>query len=185
MKTLSVIGARTKPDVRRKLASLTLIALTLGLAAAATQTSGRQLVVYNDSASVPIGFWTRSHFSSSKIKRGTVIGFRPPALAREYVRAFMPEYIRQQLIEKYVAGVPGDMMCRTGATFSIDGRILGRAATKDGEGHLLPVWQGCQVLGAGEYAVFSNRIANSYDSRYYGAVPSRDIRGIYHPLWTW
>jgi type IV secretory pathway protease TraF len=36
-----------------------------------------------------------------------------------------------------------------------------------------------------EYVVFSNRIPNSFDSRYYGPVHRRDILGVYAPIWIW
>lgn len=162
-----------------------LIGVGLALAAYAHQSTSRAPIVFNDSASVPIGFWVRHPFNPRDIHIGSVIGFRPNRLAMRYVRPFMPEYVKRMTIQKYVAGIPGDIMCRHGRAFSINGEVLGIAATHDGEGNPLPSWHGCQTLRRGQYAVFSDRISNSFDSRYYGAVSVHDIRGIYEPVMTW
>lgn len=157
----------------------------IGLAMMAHRSTSRAPIAINDSASVPIGFWQRLPYRASHVTIGTVIGFRPNALAMSYVRPHMPEYVKRMTIQKYVVGLPGQTMCRKGRGFSIDGRLLGYAAMRDSDGNALPDWSGCHVLKPGEYAVFSDRIPNSFDSRYYGAVKSADIRGIYKPLLTW
>ena len=160
-----------------------------GALAALMLTFGRTTaapVVFNDSASVPLGFWWRADGPPTVLRAGMVIGFRPPAAGRAYVAAHMPEYLHDELILKYVAATAGDRICRTaGGAFSVNGRVLGSAARADQHGNPLPTWQGCVTLPAGSVAVFSNRIPNSYDSRYYGAVPAGDIKAVYRPLWVW
>jgi len=140
-------------------------------------------ILYNDSASVPLGFWIKT---SDTVSVGAVIGFRPPLAAMPYVTAHMPAYVRAKLILKYVAAVAGDQICRTAdGTFSVNGHALGRAVTVDGHGNRLPVWQGCETLEGGEVAVFSDHIPDSFDSRFYAAIPAGDIFGVYRPFWTW
>jgi type IV secretory pathway protease TraF len=140
-------------------------------------------ILYNDSASVPLGFWLKT---SAKVQLGAVIGFRPPPAAMPYVALHMPQYVSAKLILKYVVAVAGDQICRdAGGTFSVDGRPLGRAVPADNHGNRLPVWQGCQTITGNDVAVFSDHIPNSFDSRFYGVIPAQDIYGVYQPLWTW
>ena len=138
--------------------------------------------LFNDSASVPLGFWRRVQ---TPVVKGVVIGFHPPAAAMPYVLAHMPEYASKKLIQKYVVATAGDQICRAGVAFSVNGAVLSQAALADRQGSPLPTWQGCHTLTAGQVAVFSDRIPNSFDSRYYGAIPAANIIGVYRPLWTW
>jgi conjugative transfer signal peptidase TraF len=156
--------------------------MVLALAALARPADKSDARLINDSASVPLGFWSRLQ---TPIVKGVVIGFHPPQAAMPYVLAHMPEYAHQKLILKYVVATAGDRICRAGEAFSVNGDVLGQAATADRQGRALPAWQGCQTLTAGEVAVFSNRIPNSFDSRYYGVIPAANIIGVYRPLWTW
>jgi len=140
-------------------------------------------ILYNDSASVPLGFWIKT---TDKVRVGAVIGFRPPLAAMPYVTAHMPAYVRAKLILKYVAAVGGDQICRSAdGMFSVNGHNLGRAMAADRHGNRLPVWQGCETLAGGDVAVFSDHIPDSFDSRFYAAIPAGDIFGVYRPLWTW
>ena len=55
---------------------------------------------------------------------------------------------------------------------------------QDPSGKLLPQWRGCRALLKGEFFVFSNRIPNSFDSRYYGPVKVDQIMGVFEPVAT-
>ena len=175
------------PQSARRSAALVLAGA--GMLAALMLAVGRPVaapLVYNDSASVPLGFWWRVGGQETALRPGMVIGFRPPAAGRTYVAANLPQYLHDELILKYVVATAGARICRDAAgAFSVDGRVLGRALKADKHGNPLPAWQGCRMLPAGSVAVFSSRIPNSYDSRYYGAVPARDIKAVYRPLWVW
>jgi type IV secretory pathway protease TraF len=54
----------------------------------------------------------------------------------------------------------------------------------DSESRPLPRWRACRRLDAGEFFVFSNRIPNSFDSRYYGPVRREAIVGVFRPIMT-
>ena len=47
---------------------------------------------------------------------------------------------------KHIAALPGQTVCRTGDTISIDGTAMGEALDRDHRGRSLPVWQGCRVI---------------------------------------
>jgi conjugative transfer signal peptidase TraF len=139
-----------------------------------------RLVLFNDSASMPEGLWLRTGLDPAK---GRAVAFTVPVLGRAYAarRTRRPAAFT---ILKAVAAVPGDIVCNQGGSFRVNGRFLGVAQVKDGSGIVLPQWWGCRPLRAGEYFVFSARIPNSFDSRYFGPVSRDQILAVYRPLWT-
>jgi conjugative transfer signal peptidase TraF len=167
---------------RPRMPAALIVAMVLAILALLRPADHSNSRLFNDSASVPLGFW---HRVPQPVEAGAIVGFHPPAAAMAYVEAHMPEYTHRKLILKYVVATSGDRICRAGASFSVNGKLYGQAAPTDGLGAALPQWQGCRTLAVGEVAVFSNRIPNSFDSRYYGTVPAANIIGVYRPLWTW
>lgn len=175
---------RDAPRFRRwRIAAIAIAGMTFALAA--HRPSSDAAILYNDSPSVPCGFWVRTSTSVTRVRVGEVIAFRPPATADAYLRKAMPEYLHRQSIIKYVAALPGDKICRKGRRFSVNGRMLGSAFVRDDNGRRLPTWTGCDTLTNRQLAVFSARIPNSFDSRYYGPVPTQNVLGVYRPLLTW
>jgi conjugative transfer signal peptidase TraF len=168
---------------RRRRRRLARIGVVIGAAIiVAGAVFGDRQILYNTSESVPLGLYIRTGASTTP---GAIIAYRPPAAAQAYVEAHLPFYLRWPLL-KPVVGVPGDMACRNpGGLFSVNGRTLGRAQECDSQGAPLPQWHGCRELGAGEVVTFSERVPNSFDSRYYGPVPSENVLGVYAPLLTW
>lgn len=126
---------------------------------------------FNSSPSLPRGWYLRSFVP---IARGSLVWFRLPAVMDDYV-ASVPGMAAwyadpENGLLKPVVAVAGDTICRDGLAFSVDGRVLGTALRFGPSGRPLPVWSGCRLLAAGEIAVFSDRIPDSDDSRYYGAI---------------
>ena len=152
--------------------------LMVGLSALTRPTA---LLLYNPSPSEPMGFY---RFTTAKPAPGQLISFKVPEQGRAYAAQHLAYVLRNSILKEIVAG-QGSTVCADHAVLSIDGRARAKIADHDRRGALLPHWQGCRRLGAGEYFVFSNRIPNSYDSRYYGPVSSRQVLGVYTPLWTW
>ena len=138
-------------------------------------------LLYNPSPSEPIGFYRASFAAPTP---GQLISFKVPERGRAYAAHHLAYVLRNSILKEIAAG-QGSTVCADHGTLSIDGRARAIIADHDQQGALLPHWQGCQLLGAGEYFVFSNRIPNSYDSRYYGPVSSHEVLGVYAPLWTW
>lgn len=138
------------------------------------------LVIYNPSSSEPKGFY---RLSALRPAPGRLIAFRVPRPGAAYAASHIP-YVARTAILKEIAVGQGSNVCVRGGEIWIAGQPRAHVATKDHNGALLPHWLGCRKLAAREYFVFSNRISNSYDSRYYGPVPASDIVGVYQPLWT-
>ena len=151
------------------------------MVALSTFTRPTALVIYNPSPSEPIGFY---RFTTAKPAPGQLISFKVPELGRAYAAQHLAYVLRYSILKEIAAG-QGTTVCADHAVLSIDGRARAKIADHDRQGAQLPHWQGCRRLGAGEYFVFSNRIPNSYDSRYYGPVSSPQVLGVYTPLWTW
>ncbi|KQV64028.1 S26 family signal peptidase [Caulobacter sp. Root343] len=138
------------------------------------------LVLLNTTPSEPVGLYRRV---AAEPRPGALIAFRPPPAAQPYLRVAQPGRARGSILKSVAAG-QGARVCAD-AFLSVDGHRLGPIAVRDRGGRALPRWRGCKRLEAGEYLVFSGRIPNSFDSRYYGAVRRSEILGVYAPLWTW
>jgi conjugative transfer signal peptidase TraF len=139
-------------------------------------------VVYNASASVPLG-WYRVN-DSDEPKVGDVVVARPPLRAerllveRGYIGSGVP-------LLKVVMAREGARVCREGDAITIDAAPVGTARDRDGLGRPLPRWSGCRVLGSGEIFLFNRHAPGSFDGRYFGPVSVTSIIGKATPLWTW
>lgn len=127
-------------------------------------------MVFNPSPSLARGFYIRT---DEPVGIGSLVAFRLPEVMRDYM-ASVPGALAVydqpgNGLLKPVAAVAGDVICRYGLLFSINGEVVAQAL-RAGPFGWLPSWQGCHVLGVGEIAVLSTRIADSDDSRYYSAI---------------
>lgn len=138
------------------------------------------LFLINTSPSEPLGLYVRVPATPAA---GRLAAFRPPAAGRAYAKAHLPEVGRGGILKTLVAGA-GDQACADGRVLRVNGRILGSIHDHDRAGRMLPHWSGCRTLLAGEFLAFSDRIPNSYDSRYYGPVGEADLIGVFAPLWV-
>lgn len=139
-------------------------------------------LVWNASASVPLGLYRVQPGVRPRI--GDLVAVRPsPALAR-----FMAErrYVEAHaLLVKPVAAAGGAMVCRLGATITIDGRPVASTLPRDRLGRPLPIWSGCRRLRRDQLFLIAPRTRDSFDSRYFGPVTLRQIAGRARPVWTW
>lgn len=138
-------------------------------------------LVWNASASVPIGlYWVRP---IAQLRRGDLVVVDPsePLATLLVDRGYLGQ--NAPLIKR-VAALPGQIICRFGGRVLIDGRLRVRARARDGLGRALPVWQGCQVLRLSEVFLLNAEHPASLDGRYFGPLPRRSILGHAEPLWT-
>jgi conjugative transfer signal peptidase TraF len=135
-------------------------------------------VLWNQSDSEPRGLYVRV---PEPPQVGRIIAFHAPAAAFPYADERMG-YLRQVPILKQVAAGQGDVVCTRGNVLSINGRRRAPVAERDGHGRPLPRWDGCRALRLGEFFVYSDRIPNSFDSRYYGPVTRAQIVGVFTPV---
>ena len=137
-------------------------------------------VLWNRSASEPTGLYIRT---AAEPAIGRIIAFHTPASAFPYADGRMG-YLHQVPILKQIAAGEGDVVCTRAGALSINGRWRAAVLARDPRGGVLPHWRGCRVLAKGEFFVFSDRIPNSFDSRYYGPVKVGQIVGVFEPFMT-
>ena len=84
---------------------------------------------------------------------------------------------------KQVAGVEGDVICRDGTAILINNQPAATALLHDRNGGILPAWDGCRALEAGEVFLLSSH-PSSLDGRYFGPVIEAEILGVAAPLFV-
>lgn len=159
-----------------------LIAATAGglILVAASMADHRPRLVWNASASAPIGLYAA--FSPRAPSVGQQLLYAPPRsqaelfAARRYVPIGVP-------LLKTVAAVGPSEVCRRGPTVSVDGVVVAIPLAKDRSGRPLPVWSGCRRLGPDEVFLLSPDRADALDGRYFGPVSRRRILAEVTPLW--
>lgn len=155
--------------------------LSLGLLAAA-QIDRAPRLIWNASASVPIGLYVLR--ASQAPSSGEIVAVRLPedrsswVVERGYVGA-------DTLLLKRVAAVSGMTVCRNNLEITIDGSVVAEAASADQQGRPLPRWTGCVTLDSDEVFLLLAGVAHSLDGRYFGPLSADTILGRAIPLWTY
>jgi len=155
-------------------------AAALGIAIAGLVPTAPRLI-WNASASVPIGVYTVA--PADWIEVSDLVAVNPP----EPFASFMVErgYVARNVpLLKRVIGLPGQRLCRTGRSITVDGAPLGEARDHDSLGRDLPVWQGCRVVAEGEVFLMNPDVGDSLDGRYFGPFPASAVIGHAIPLFT-
>ena len=137
-------------------------------------------LVWNASASAPVGLYGLN--SRAAVSRGdTVVAWAPePARSLAAGRHYLPANVP---LVKRVAAVAGDRVCALGSAISINGRRVARRQGSDAAGRPMPWWSGCRYLRAGEYFLLMDH-PRSFDGRYFGVTSSSDILGRARLLWA-
>jgi conjugative transfer signal peptidase TraF len=169
-------------DHRQRRAA-TLTAVILGSAALALPGIARPspLLVYNASASAPLGFYS---LAAGAPRRGDFVLARLPEEAARLAaeRGYLPASVP---VVKRVAALASDLVCADSGIVIINGRALATTLLIDRDGRPLPAWKGCRVLADGEVFLLMEGVPASFDGRYFGPLASTAIIGKLMPLWTW
>jgi conjugative transfer signal peptidase TraF len=137
--------------------------------------------IWNASASTPIGLYSLHEIRALHV--GDLVAVDPPAalarfmVARRYISAGVP-------LLKHVAALPGQTICRRGATVSIDGAHQVNALSVDRHGRPLPVWKGCRTIARDQIFLLNPAVQDSFDGRYFESLPARTITGLATPIYT-
>lgn len=177
-------GARSADEKQQRRARLFAVVAaglaSLGLLGFAIFGRPRPLLIYNASASAPIGFYRV--LPVGPIRRGDLVlvrtpnSVRPLAARRGYLPATVP-------LVKRIAALSGDTVCALHYVVRIDGQIVADQLIADHLGRPLPHWTGCHTLRPGEVFLLMAGVRDSFDSRYFGPVPTHAIIGRLVPLW--
>lgn len=153
----------------------------IALIAFAAIVRANPILVWNASASVPIGLYAVQPLDSPRV--GDLVVLEPPTplgdwlLEHGYLGADVP-------LIKHIAALPGQRVCRVGVEVSIDGVAVATAKTHDRFDRPLPVWQGCHRLTDDQIFFLNPDTEGSLDGRYFGPLPRDTIIGRAVPIWT-
>jgi conjugative transfer signal peptidase TraF len=138
-------------------------------------------LIWNASASLPVGLYRVE--PPGKLYDGELVVVAPPDLLARFLaaRGYLPEGVP---LMKRVLALPGQTVCRTDLTVTVDGIAMGEARGRDSRGRALPSWQGCRTLDPGEVFLMNRRTSDSLDGRYFGLLPATSVVGRAVPLWT-
>ncbi|WP_316189619.1 S26 family signal peptidase [Bradyrhizobium sp. SZCCHNS1054] len=138
-------------------------------------------LVWNASASVPIGLYTLAPAPDLEI--GDLVAVLPDKpladfmVERGYIGRGVP-------LLKRVMALPGHQVCRTGRAITVDHVPLGEALDRDRLGRPLPVWQGCRKIAQDEFFLMNPDVPDSLDGRYFGPIPACAVIGTATPIYT-
>ncbi len=138
-------------------------------------------LIWNATASAPIGFYTVEPVDAIEVPE--LVAVLPP----EPFASFMVErgYVGRGVpLLKRILGLPGQKVCRTGRTITVDAIEMGEALERDRMGRDLPVWQGCRVIAEWQLFLMNWEVRDSLDGRYFGVLPASAVIGRAVPLYT-
>lgn len=140
----------------------------------------RPLLVWNASASAPVGLYAVS--SPDHVRPGEmVIAWTPePARSLAAERRYLPSNVP---LVKRVGAVAGDRVCAIGEAIWVNGRHVGARRDADGQGRPMPEWTGCRDLAEGDYFLLMES-PDSFDGRYFGVTRREDLVGRAVLLWA-
>lgn len=167
---------RSRPrDPRR------LLMVCVGVSAALIEPrcfGARRILVVNTSPSAPLGLYVRVE---TRPRIGSLVEVCLPSVQR--IGALSGDLCATIL--KPVGAAAGDHVDTLGDVLRINGHAIAQIQSHDSADRELQVWRASRILGADEFFLYSGRVPNSYDSRYFGPVHSSDIIAVREPLLAW
>jgi len=140
----------------------------------------RPLLVWNASASSPIGLYLVR--SARGARPGDMVVAWPPEAARALgaERHYLP---RNVPMVKLVVAAAGDRVCAVGEAIFVNGRLEALRREADPSGRPMPWWTGCETIPQGDLFLLNPGIPNAFDGRYFGVTPSDLVVGRASLLW--
>ena len=140
------------------------------------------LVFYNTSSSIPKGFYIKT-FSGGELEKGEIVVFDPPLEIAQYAneRGYLPGGISMM---KKVAATEGDDVKIIDGSFLAAGECYGELSSEDSSGRSLEPYpyDDNYKVAKGEFIAVGTH-PRSWDSRYYGPIPTDRIKARVRPLY--
>lgn len=153
----------------------------IGVATLAVPPSNKPVLIYNASASLPIGFYAARPVN--RLARGDLVLVQLPksiqdfAAARHYLPAHVP-------LIKRIAALAGDQVCVESDLVLVNGEARAQLLKQDHSGRALVPWNECRRLKDQEVFLLAP-IIDSFDSRYFGPIARSAVQAKLVPLWVW
>ena len=166
---------------RRRAAPVAAMLAGLGLIAVPTVAGWQARIIWNASASVPLGLYIAA--PAANIALGDLVLVRPP----ETLAAFLAErgYVARGVpLLKHVAALPPQVVCAEGTAIMVDGETVAHRRMADRLGRTLPTLHDCLRLEASEVFLLNPAEPDSLDGRYFGPLPATAVIGRATPLYT-
>ncbi|QYU70579.1 S26 family signal peptidase [Leptolyngbya sp. 15MV] len=165
---------------RRRSALVAIMLVGLGLIAVPAVVGWQPRIIWNASASVPVGLYVAA--PANHIALGDLVLVHPP----EALAAFLAErgYVARGVpLLKHVAALPPQVVCAEGTAITVDGRAVALRRAANRLGRVLPTWHGCHRLEPGEVFLLNPVEPDSLDGRYFGPLPRTNIVARLRPVW--
>jgi conjugative transfer signal peptidase TraF len=166
--------------MKRRAAAIIVALCAIGLMVMPGVVGAPRLLLWNSSASVPIGLYRV--LPPRALHVGDVVVVMPPdpLAATLAARGSLPSGVP---LIKPIAALDGQTICRHGLRITIDGAVVGTALGHDHRGRPLAVWTGCRTLGPTDVYLMNPAEPDSFDGRYFGPLPVSSVIGRAAPLW--
>lgn len=166
--------------MNRRVAAIIVAASAIALMVLPSVVGAPRLLLWNNSASVPIGLYRV--LPPRVLQVGDVVVVTPPEplAATLATRGSLPTGVP---LIKPITALDGQIICRQGLRITIDGAVVGMALAHDHRGRPLPAWTGCRTLGPSDVFLMNPTEPDSFDGRYFGALPVSSVIGRAAPLW--
>ncbi|MDZ5698683.1 S26 family signal peptidase [Chelativorans sp. M5D2P16] len=176
--SIRLIGSRLRRARARR--AIAIASVGLGLIGFTAFTEPSPWLVWNRSASAPIGLYFVGFDAPA---HGDLVLVRVPESVAELAgrRGYLP---RSVPLVKRIAAQPGEHVCAFNEVIIIGGDIVARRLETDRQGRPLPWWDACRRLSQNEVFLLNGDALGSFDSRYFGPVPIENVIGRLVPLWT-
>jgi conjugative transfer signal peptidase TraF len=165
---------------RRRAAPVAIMLAGLGLIAVPVVAGWQPRIIWNASASVPLGLYAAT--PAEAIAHGHLVLVRPP----ETLAAFLAErgYVARGIpLLKHVAALPPQVVCAEGTAITVDGETVAHRRMADRLGRPLPTWYGCHRLESSEVFLINPAEPDSLDGRYFGPLPRTHVVARLRPVW--
>ncbi|HEY5236960.1 MAG TPA: S26 family signal peptidase [Rhizomicrobium sp.] len=141
----------------------------------------RALLVWNASASAPVGLYRVVR--ESTVSRGDLVLAIPNHSVAVFAagRGYLPMGVP---LVKRVAAIEGDTVCARGNGIFVNRLRLATRLLADNKGRTLPSWTGCRALGGNDVFLLMAGVPDSFDGRYFGPTNISNIAGRLEPIWT-
>ena len=160
-----------------------IIGMLAGIAFLVASAAGlHPLIVWNATASAPIGFYRLQPVGEGPLRNGDLVLVWPDAASAQLYaeRGYLPLGVP---LLKRIAATAGQIVCEQDGMVSIDGRHVADALPADGRGRPLIPWRGCRPLRDGEVFLLMADVPASLDGRYLGPTSVGSVLGRATPLW--